>query len=70
MVEDLVRGEGDLLATGRVAPGRIGDRAEKGPAPINKEDLGHLLQMAAYDGRFCGAKRPRCGAERPGFPLI
>ena len=27
------------------------------------EDQG--LQMAAYDGRFCGAKRPRCGAERP-----
>ena len=23
------------------------------------------MQMAAYVGRFCGAKRPRCGAEWP-----
>lgn len=28
------------------------------------------LQIAAYYGQFCGAKRPQCGAERPGFLLI
>ena len=28
------------------------------------------LQIAAYYGRFCGAKRPQCEAERPGFLLI
>ena len=28
------------------------------------------LQIAAYYGQFCGAKRPRCEAERPGFLLI
>lgn len=28
------------------------------------------VQIAAYYGRFCGAKRPRCEAERPGFLLI
>lgn len=28
---------------------------------IEKKDV----QMATYVGRFCGAKRPRCGAERP-----
>ena len=27
----------------------------------------HYVQMAPYDGRFCGAKRPRCEAERPPF---
>ena len=29
-----------------------------------------MLQIAAYYGRFCGAKRPQCEAERPGFLLI
>lgn len=29
-----------------------------------------VMQIAAYYGRFCGAKRPRCEAERPGFLLI
>ena len=29
-----------------------------------------MLQIAAYYGQFCGAKRPRCEAERPGFLLI
>ena len=29
-----------------------------------------LVQIAAYYGRFCGAKRPQCEAERPGFLLI
>lgn len=33
-----------------------------------KADTG--LQMAACDGQCCGAKRPRCGAERPPFSLI
>lgn len=28
------------------------------------------VQIAAYYGQFCGAKRPQCGAERPGFLLI
>lgn len=28
------------------------------------------VQIAAYYGRFCGAKRPQCEAERPGFLLI
>ncbi len=28
------------------------------------------VQIAVYYGRFCGAKRPQCGAERPGFLLI
>ena len=28
------------------------------------------MQIAAYYGRFCGAKRPQCEAERPGFLLI
>lgn len=28
------------------------------------------VQIAAYYGRFCGAKRPQCGAERPVFLLI
>ena len=28
------------------------------------------MQIAAYYGQFCGAKRPQCGAERPGFLLI
>ena len=28
------------------------------------------MQIAAYYGRFCGAKRPQCGAERPVFLLI
>ena len=32
--------------------------------------FGNLLQIAAYYGRFCGAKRPQCEAERPGFLLI
>ena len=31
---------------------------------------GVRLQIAAYYGRFCGAKRPQCEAERPGFLLI
>lgn len=29
-----------------------------------------VMQIAAYYGRFCGAKRPQCEAERPGFLLI
>ena len=29
-----------------------------------------MLQIAAYYGQFCGAKRPQCGAERPGSLLI
>ena len=28
------------------------------------------LQIAAYYGQFCGAKRPQCGAERPEILLI
>ena len=28
------------------------------------------LQMVPCDGQCCGAKRPRCGAERPPFSLI
>ena len=34
---------------------------------IGKVDI---MQIAAYYGRFCGAKRPQCGAERPVFLLI
>ena len=30
----------------------------------------YKMQIAAYYGRFCGAKRPQCEAERPGFLLI
>lgn len=33
-------------------------------------DYKKVLQIAAYYGRFCGAKRPQCEAERPGFLLI
>lgn len=29
-----------------------------------------VLQMVPCDGQCCGAKRPRCGAERPPFSLI
>ena len=28
------------------------------------------VQMVPCDGQCCGAKRPRCGAERPPFSLI
>ena len=34
------------------------------------ETVKKWLQIAAYYGRFCGAKRPQCEAERPGFLLI
>ena len=30
----------------------------------------NLVQMVPCDGQCCGAKRPRCGAERPPFSLI
>lgn len=33
-------------------------------------DLREPLQMVPCDGQCCGAKRPRCGAERPPFSLI
>lgn len=29
-----------------------------------------VMQMVPCDGQCCGAKRPRCGAERPPFSLI
>ena len=35
-----------------------------------RSEYGIKLQIAAYYGRFCGAKRPQCEAERPGFLLI
>ena len=39
--------------------------------PVTLSDMmGKILQIAAYYGRFCGAKRPQCEAERPGFLLI
>ena len=43
-----------------------------GLATLVKEQfrLDPFLQIAAYYGQFCGAKRPRCEAERPGFLLI
>ena len=34
------------------------------------KQLPERVQIAAYYGRFCGAKRPQCEAERPGFLLI
>lgn len=42
---------------------------------INKEIAEKLqrcsaMQMVPCDGQCCGAKRPRCGAERPPFSLI
>lgn len=33
-------------------------------------DFGIVVQIAAYYGQFCGAKRPQCGAERPEILLI
>lgn len=47
---------------------------EKSPEKIVKEDLdavyiGNLntveVHMARPNGRFCGAKRPKCEAEQP-----
>lgn len=43
------------------------DSARNGALNI---DILDNLQIAAYYGRFCGAKRPQCEAERPGFLLI
>ena len=37
---------------------------------LQTADFIPLVQMAACDGQCCGAKRPRCGAERPPFSLI
>ena len=41
--------------------------------PIISEDIRKKIaevQMVPCDGQCCGAKRPRCGAERPPFSLI
>ena len=43
MAQDAIRSKGDIPSTSGVAPGRAGDRAEKGPASHKKEGLGHLL---------------------------
>ena len=37
---------------------------------LRSMQLKNEVQIAAYYGRFCGAKRPQCEAERPGFLLI
>lgn len=31
----------------------------------SKEKLNELMHMARPNGRFCGAKRPKCEAEQP-----
>ena len=47
-------------------------RSIERPAIVYYDILSLLdpVQIAAYYGRFCGAKRPQCEAERPGFLLI
>ena len=45
-------------------------RKQKGLTQEQIAEKFNVLQIAAYYGQFCGAKRPQCGAERPGFLLI
>lgn len=42
----------------------------QGVIRINRMWLIPKMHIATSNGRFCGAKRPQCEAERPGFLLI